>query len=172
MDRQRSALAARESDAQIRALAGRLLTAQEGERRRIARELHDGVNQELAAMAIALSTLDGRLPGDTASDLRREIAGLEARAVKAAEEIRSLSHALHPGVLEHAGLVATLRGYCGRFEGEHALPVTFRADGDLTTVPADVALCLYRVTQEGLGNVARHSGARHARVAVRARATT
>jgi two-component system sensor histidine kinase UhpB len=166
LERQRSARAARESEERIRDLAGRLLTAQEEERRRIARDLHDGVNQELAAVAIALSALDGQLPGDTTPELRWEVARLQSRAVEMAEAIRNLSHALHPGVLQHAGLVAALRGYCRRFEREHGLPVTFRAAGELATVPADVALCLYRVTQEGLGNVARHAGARHARVTV------
>jgi signal transduction histidine kinase len=165
--RQRSARAARVSEEQIRDLAGRLLTAQEEERRRIARDLHDGVNQELAAVAIALSGLEGRLPGDTASDLRREVARLQARTVEAAEAIRGLSHTLHPGVLEHTGLVGALRGYCRQFEREHGLSVAFKTDGELGSVPPDVALCLYRVAQEGLGNVARHAGARQAWVTIR-----
>lgn len=166
LERQRTARAARESEEQIRDLAGRLMTAQEEERRRIARDLHDDVNQELAALSIALSTLGGRLPDDTTLDLRQEVDRLQGRTVELAETIRHLSHALHPGVLQHVGLVAALRGYCRGFEREHDLPVTFRADGELGTVPSDVALCLYRVTQEGLGNVARHAGARHARVTV------
>jgi signal transduction histidine kinase/ABC-type uncharacterized transport system substrate-binding protein len=167
LERQRSAGAARESEAQIRDLAGRLLTAQEEERRRIARDLHDGVNQELAAVAIALSGLEGRLPGDVASDLRQEVTRLQSRTVEAAEAIRSLSHTLHPGVLQHTGLVAALRGYCRQFEREHNLSVAFKTDGELEPVPPDVALCLYRVTQEGLRNAARHAGAREAWVTIR-----
>jgi signal transduction histidine kinase/ABC-type uncharacterized transport system substrate-binding protein len=167
LERQRSVRTARESETHIRDLAGRLLTAQEEERRRIARDLHDGVNQELAAVAIALSGLEGRLPGDAASDLRQEVTRLQSRTVEAAEAIRSLSHTLHPGVLQHTGLVAALRGYCRQFEREHGLSVTFKADGELDPVPPDVALCLYRVTQEGLGNAARHAGAREAWVTIR-----
>jgi two-component system sensor histidine kinase UhpB len=87
--------------------------------------------------------------------------------VEAAEAIRSLSHTLHPGVLQHTGLVAALRGYCRQFEREHGLSVTFKADGELDPVPPDVALCLYRVTQEGLGNAARHAGARETWVTIR-----
>ena len=167
LERQRTARAARESQEAIRDLAGRLMTAQEEERRSIARDLHDDVNQELAAQSIALSTLSDRLPGDTASGVREEIARLQSRTVDVAKTIRHLSHSLHPGTLQHAGLVAALRGYCRSFEQEHGLSVAFRADGDFSGVAPDASLCLYRVTQEGLGNVARHAGAQHARVTMR-----
>jgi two-component system sensor histidine kinase UhpB len=117
-------------------------------------------------MSIALSGLGGRLAEASKSDAAEEAARLQARTVELGEAIRQLSHALHPGVLQHIGLVAALRGYCRSFEREHELSVTFRADGELAAVPADVALCLYRVTQEGLGNVVRHAGANRARVAL------
>jgi signal transduction histidine kinase len=145
-------------------LAGRLMSAQEEERRRIARDLHDDVTQELAAQSITLSTLTDRLPGEAPADVREDLTRLQARTVEMAKTIRDLSHSLHPGVLQHAGLVPALRGYCRGFEREHGLPVSFQADGELGTVPPDVALCLYRATQEGLANVAQHAAARHARV--------
>ncbi|MGH7358703.1 MAG: sensor histidine kinase, partial [Candidatus Rokuibacteriota bacterium] len=154
-----------ESVTQIQALAGRLITAQEEERRRIARELHDGVNQKLSALSIALTTLGRRLPAG-AADLTGELARLQERAAGLVEEVRQLSHELHPGVLQHVGLVAALQGYCEEFEGEHGLTMTFRADEDLGVVPVDRALCLYRATQEALGNVAKHAKARHVRVSV------
>ena len=166
LERLQTARAALESQEAIRDLAGRLMTAQEEERRSIARDLHDDVNQELAAQSIALSTLGGRLPVEATSELREEVARLQSRTVDLARTIRHLSHSLHPGTLEHAGLVAALRSYCRSFEREHGLSVTFRADGQLPAVPADLSLCLYRVTQEGLGNVARHAEARQARVTV------
>jgi signal transduction histidine kinase len=166
LERERAMRADRESQAAIRDLAGRLITAQEQERRRIARDLHDGVNQELAAHSIALSTLGDRLPDDATPAVRQEIARLQARTVELANVIRDLSHSLHPGVLQHAGLVAALRGYCREFEQQHGLAMTFRAQGDLGAVAPDVALCLYRVTQEALGNAARHAAARRARVSV------
>ena len=160
------ALERQRSETQVRDLAGRLLTAQEEERRRIARDLHDDVNQELTAQSIALSTLGKRLTDVTTPADREELARLETRTSDLARTIRHLSHSLHPGALQHVGLVAALRGYCRGFEREHGLSVTFESAGDLGTVPSDVALCLYRVTQEGLGNVARHAKAQHARVTV------
>src|SRR5262249_33672556 len=116
LERQRTAHAAQQSQEAIRDLAGRLMTAQEEERRSIARDLHDDVNQELAAQSIALSTLGDRLPGDTAPDVRQEVARLQSRTVDLARTIRHLSHSLHPGTLQHAGLIAALRGYCRGFE--------------------------------------------------------
>jgi signal transduction histidine kinase len=154
-----------ESVEQIQTLAGRLITAQEEERRRIARELHDGVNQKLSALSIALTRLAHR-PPSRAADLTGELGQLQQRAAGMVDEIRQLSHELHPGVLQHVGLVAALQEYCEEFESEHGLAVTFRADGDLGVVPIDRALCLYRATQEALGNVAKHAKARHVRVSV------
>ena len=159
--RQRAARAADESAKDIRDLAGRLITAQEEERRRIARELHDGVNQDLAALSIALSAIADGHPDTTPIDRRQQFARLQGRAVELAEAIRHLSHDLHPGVLQYAGLPTALRSHCRDFERDHGLSVTYHADEDLGTVPPDVALCLYRVTQEALRNAARHAKASH-----------
>jgi signal transduction histidine kinase len=164
--RQHAARAAAESAKDIRDLAGRLITAQEEERRRIARELHDGVNQDLAGLSIALSTIEDGLPESTPIGRRQELVRIQARAVELAEAIRHLSHELHPGVLQYAGLATALRSHCREFEREHGLPVTFHADDGLGTIPPDVALCLYRVTQEALKNAAKHAKASHVWVAV------
>ena len=142
------------------------MTAQEEERRRIGRELHDGVNQEVAALSIAFSLLGTRLPEGTAADRGARSLGSRTRTVELSEAVRHLSHELHPGMLEHMGLVAALRGHCGEFNREHRLAVTFRSDDELEIVPPDVVLCLYRVTQEALMNVARHAGASHVVVTV------
>jgi two-component system sensor histidine kinase UhpB len=159
--RQRADEAAQESARDIRSLAGRLLTAEEDERRRIGRELHDGVNQELAALSIALTALEQRLPDASA---RQEIARLQARTVGLSEEMRQLSHELHPGILEYAGLSAALRSYCREFDHGHDILVAYESSESLGLVPADVALCLYRVTQEALRNAAMHAKAGHVSV--------
>jgi signal transduction histidine kinase len=164
--RQRAERAAHESAKDIRDLAGRLMTAQEEERRSIARELHDGVNQDLAALSIALSALEGGLPEGTPADRRDEVSRLQRRTVEMAESIRHLSHELHPGILQYTGLAVALRSHCRQFEREQGLTIAFRADDDLGTVPSDVALCLYRVTQEALKNAARHAKASRVLVAV------
>jgi signal transduction histidine kinase len=77
-----------------------------------------------------------------------------------------LSHDLHPGVLQHAGLVAALKAHCAEFGSQHAIAVTLSAD-DLGDIPQDVGLCLYRVVQESLRNVAAHAGARQACITLR-----
>ena len=164
--RQHAEQAAHASARDIRDLAGRLLTAEDDERRRIARELHDGVNQDLASLSIALSVLEDGLPADTSDDRRREVTRLSARAVELAEAIRYLSHELHPGILQYAGLATALRSHCREFDGSHGIRVTYQSDDDLGHVPADVALCVYRVTQEALKNAAVHAKARHAWVTV------
>ena len=155
----------RRSNAQIQSLAGRLITAQEAERTRIARELHDDVNQQLAALSISLSGLKRRLPSE-AAEAQQEVARLQQQTIALSEAIRHLSHELHPGVLQHAGLVAALQGDCAEFGSQHGIDVTFHADAGLEEIPADVALCLYRVAQEALHNMARHAGARQAEVAL------
>src|SRR5262245_642643 len=155
--RRRAERAARESAAHIRELAGRLMTSQEEERRRIARELHDGVSQDLAALSIALNALEDGLPEGTPPERRQEVIRLQDRIVALSEAVRHLSHELHPGILQYAGLAVALRSHCRDFEREHGIKVSLREGDDLGTIPSDVALCLYRVTQESLKNAARHA---------------
>jgi two-component system sensor histidine kinase UhpB len=153
------------SYAQIQDLLGRLISAQEGERARIARELHDDCNQRLAAMAIAIDNLRrGGLNSKTAT--AQALEDLQRRVITLSQNLREISHDLHPGVLQHAGLVMALRGSCAEVSGVHDLKVDFDAPPDLDPLPADMALCLYRVTQEALHNIVRHSGARNAHVTV------
>jgi signal transduction histidine kinase len=164
IERRQVEAALRQSHDRIQDLAGRLLTAQEAERRRIARELHDGVNQKLTALSLTLARL-GRFPSSGAADLAVELGRLEERAAELVDDMRRLSHELHPGVLEHIGLIAALEGYCREIEKAHGLTVTFQAN-DLGAVPGDLALCLYRGTQEALGNVIKHAAAPSAQVSL------
>lgn len=151
-----------QSLAQIRNLAGRLLTATEVERTRIARELHDDVSQQLAALGIGLSALKRHLPND--SPVRDEVATLQGQAMRAADDLRALSHELHPAALRHAGLVPAMRELCAQYGRGDSMRAVLAAKPRDINVPHEVALCVYRVTQEALRNAARHSGAQGALV--------
>jgi PAS domain S-box-containing protein len=156
--------ALRRSRDQIQDLAGRLLSAQEEERRRISRELHDDMNQKIAALAIGIGQVHRRLP--PALGLSDQLAALQRRAITLADDVRRLSHDLHPAILQHAGLAAALRAHCATFGAGSGIEVALEIGAGLEGLPDDVALCLYRVAQEALRNTAKHSGARAARLAL------
>ena len=161
--------ALRSSDRQIRHLAGRLIAAQEVERARIARDLHDDTSQQLAGLAIALSGLKRRVSAltDDAS-LREDVSSLQQRAIALAENVRHVSHDLHPSALEHTGLEAALATYCSDLRRQQVVDVTFGSEGEVESTDRTLALCLYRVAQEALRNVVAHAHARHVDVRVRA----
>ncbi len=153
------------SHREIRHLAGRLIEAQDDERARIARDLHDDVSQQLAGLSIAFSGLKRRLGESRVSeDLHEELRGLQQRTLTLAQNVRHLSHDLHPTVLRHVGLVAALTTYCAELERPHGVVLTCSADGDATAIAPDAAVCLYRIAQEALRNVIAHAGARRADV--------
>jgi signal transduction histidine kinase len=153
---------------QLQDLAGRLVTAEEAERTRIARDLHDDVGQRVASLSIALSGLRRRLP-DSEEPAREEVASLQRQASGLSADLRQLSHDLHPGALEHLGLLEALRGRCDDVRAQTGIEVLLEAAGDWNDVPDAVALCLYRVAQEALRNVAQHAQARRAGIALERR---
>jgi PAS domain S-box-containing protein len=151
----------RESHARIRDLAGRLLTAQEEERKRIARDLHDDLSQQLGALSIDLFLLTRQLHAP-ADPLHGQILGLQNRITEIIDWIRNLSHDLHSAVLDHLGLSAALEFICTEFRQQEGMHLTLETRGDLATIPADIGLCVYRVVQEALRNIAKHAGATRA----------
>jgi PAS domain S-box-containing protein len=170
--RKRAEEAIRESEAELQAshreiqrLAGSLIAAQDTERTRIARDLHDDVSQQLAALSIALSALKRRVrDASPNAELQYGVSSIQQRAVALAESVRDLSHDLHPDVLKHAGLTATLASHCAGLSGVQGMAVTCTAEGDFESIEPEIALCLYRIAQEALHNVVKHSGARQAEV--------
>jgi signal transduction histidine kinase len=164
----RSETALRQSNAQTQDLAGRLINAQEEERARIARDLHDDVSQQVAGVAIMLSGLKRALRGPHAHPaLDETVAQLQERTSVVADAIRHLSHELHPGTLKHAGLVAAIEAHCAEIEKHHGLTVTCTATGEFDALDFDVSICLFRVTQEAITNIVRHAQARGADVELR-----
>jgi PAS domain S-box-containing protein len=154
----------REAYERIRSLAHRLILAQEAERTEIARDLHDDVSQQLAALGIGLSMVEARMADRT--NLREEVARLRQVASGLAEKVRHVSHSLHPGVLQHAGLSAAIASHCEAVAEQHAFLVRFETRGAFGDVPDDVALCLYRAVQQALRNVAIHASASRAWVSL------
>jgi signal transduction histidine kinase len=155
--------ALRQSYERIEDLAGRLIVAQEAERKHLARELHDDLSQQIAALAIGLGKLDRQLVGADGA-VRGQITKLEDRVVCLSERIRQLSHELHSSTLEHVGLAEALRLHCSEFAAQEGITVDLEIQDTPGPLSADAALCLYRVAQESLRNIARHSGAKSAEV--------
>ena len=153
------------SHQEIQYLAGRLIEAQEVERARIARDLHDDVSQQLAGVSMAFSGLKQRL-GEyhVSEELRQELVELQQQTLKLARNVRQLSHDLHPAVLQHLGLVKGLTSYCGELGRAHGVAMTCTAEGDFGAITPDAALCVYRIAQEALRNVIAHAGASRADV--------
>jgi two-component system sensor histidine kinase UhpB len=154
------------SQEELRNLAGRLVSAQEQERTRVARELHDGLNQKLAAATINLGVLQNRL-SEPAEVIRRQLGFLEQQLTGLAEEVRRISHQLHPPALEHVGLAPALESHCCEFEAQTGIRAVFELPNEPAQIPSDVASGLFRITQEALQNAAKHSGAREVRVTLR-----
>jgi two-component system sensor histidine kinase UhpB len=153
------------SHREIQRLAGRLIQAQDAERARVARDLHDDVSQQLAGLSIALSGFRHRLDALPAGeDLQADLRALHQRTASLAQNVRHLSHDLHPTVLRHAGLVAALTSYCAELERSHGTVLACSAEGDLASLAPETALCLYRIAQEALRNVVAHAGASRAHV--------
>ena len=171
-EHKRAEEAIRESEAALQAsnreivrLAGSLITAQDAERARIARDLHDDVSQQLAALSIALSGLKRRV--DIVSpheEVRTGIASLQQRVGTLVESVRVISHDLHPDVLKHGGLPLVLADHCAKLSAAQAVAVTCTAEGDFESLDSETAFCLYRIAQEALHNVIKHAGAQQAEV--------
>jgi PAS domain S-box-containing protein len=151
------------SEREVQALTARLIRAQEEERAHLARELHDDLSQQLAAVSIAISNLKKKIPAG-ADEALAQSSRIQQKLVHMAECIRRLSHQLHPSVLQHSGLTAALRNYCEEYAALTSHKISFRCDGFRASVPPAVSLCVYRAMQEALQNAVKHSGVNEAEV--------
>src|SRR5947199_831505 len=142
----------------LRAAGARRVAEEEEARRHIAREIHDDLCQRLAALGLELGVVRRKLPEDDPRRGDLDVAGTHLSEL--AEDLRRLSHDLHPAILERSGLATALRDHCAEVERRHGLPVRLSLDGAERPFPPDVALGLYRIAQEALANVVRHAGAR------------
>jgi signal transduction histidine kinase/ABC-type uncharacterized transport system substrate-binding protein len=148
-------------------LSGRLIDMQEKERSRLARELHDDFNQRLAILAIDLERASQTI-SDSPIETRQRLHELWNRASIIGTDLHSFSHRLHSSTLESLGLVLGVSSLCSEFAEQNGIQVDFTHENISRYVSSDIALCLFRVAQEGLRNVKRHSGASRAEVRLKA----
>jgi PAS domain S-box-containing protein len=149
-----------------RALTARMLRMQDEERRRIARELHDTTAQNLAGLCLNLSLLS-RSATHWSDKERESLATCRNIADQSLSELRTMSYLLHPPLLEELGLEPALRWLVEGFSKRSGIRVSFDLAAGLTRLPIDVELTLFRIVQESLGNVHRHSGSKVATVRIR-----
>ena len=155
----------RRSSENLRALTARLITAQEEESKRISRELHDDFNQNIAALVIGIETIKKQIP-ESAKTLPEQLTELQTQAETLSDDVRRVAHTLHPSILDHLGLVVALESYCAEFTQKTGIKTKFTHRNIRRALSKDVALCLYRVVQESLQNVRKHSDAKQAEVSV------
>ena len=147
----------------ISSVSRRLIEAQEQERSHIARELHDDLSQRMALLQIGLEQFEQDMPG-LSSRARQQLHDLAKASAQVSSSVHDLSHQLHPSRLDTLGLVASIRGLCREFSQRHKLRVLFVHDDTQGEIPKDISLCLYRIAEEALQNVLKHSGAEDAKV--------
>jgi signal transduction histidine kinase len=148
----------------LEVLAGRLIDAQEEERRRIGRELHDHISQMLGVLTIKVDQL--RADDAHTPRVARALDDLRHDASLITDDVHRLSHRLHSSTLDYLGLVTALHKLVSDFSDRYGILITFAHTSVPRPLPADVALCLFRVAEESLTNIAKHSHARTAQVHV------
>ncbi|MGZ9204925.1 MAG: ATP-binding protein, partial [Nitrospira sp.] len=153
------------TNAALHDVSGRLIHAQEEERSRIARDLHDDVCQQLVLMAIELEDLELR-PPSSGLQVSARCRGLWAKTREISAILHRLSRDLHPSKLDHLGLDTAVRSLCTDITRLHHVTIAYSCHGVPDALPKTVALSLYRVTQEALHNVVKHSRAREAQVEI------
>jgi PAS domain S-box-containing protein len=153
--------------AELRRLSGRLMTMQDEERRRIAREIHDGLGQELAA---AKMILDGILAKDKSPSLQQASVEASQLVDRAIQQVRTISHLLHPPLLDEVGLISALRWFLEGLTQRSGIEVDLEVQPhSLGRLKSDLETAIFRIVQEALTNMFRHSGATHGHVRVVAR---
>jgi signal transduction histidine kinase len=144
----------------LASVSRRLIQAQEQERARIARELHDDIVQRLALLAIRLEQVQQSSP-DVHAEIHPRLDELRNQTSEIANDVQSLSHELHSAKLEYLGIAAAMKGFCKEFGERQKVEVDFQTHSLPGALPPDFSLCFFRVVQEALRNAAKHSGARH-----------
>ncbi|HXW54591.1 MAG TPA: PAS domain S-box protein [Candidatus Cybelea sp.] len=142
----------------LQKLSGRLIEAQETERSRIARDLHDDISQKLALLSIELERATGRVYGSPAAT-KDSLEEIQQHCMDIAQDVQSLSHRLHYSKLDRLGAVVAIRSFCKELAKQHGLTIEFTDENVPSDLRRDISLCLFRVVQEALHNAVKYSGA-------------
>ena len=145
------------SRGELRDLAASLLNAQESERRRISRELHDDLSQKVAKLQFDIEILEQNVPFADTEDARKRLQSVRDQTATLANDLRRVAHGLHPSSLDHLGLTVALRSYTEEFSRSTAVQVQFTSRKVPREIPVEIASCLYRIVQEALRNVGKHA---------------
>jgi two-component system sensor histidine kinase UhpB len=149
-----------------RVLAGRLIDADEATRADIARDLHDGVCQDLVGVSMAAASLRRASGQIQDAQTQRALSMLHDDTRRVGETLRRLSHDLHPATLQLTGLASALKTHCAEVEQRHDVRVRFHCDGDFGGVRPDIVVCLFRIAQESLRNAVIHGNAEQLEVSL------
>ena len=147
-------------------LSGMLITAQEQERSRIASEIHDDFSQRVALIALELENAEEAIR-TSPDEAARQLQNISNSTGELGADLHTLSHRLHSSTLERLGLVPGVTALCKEFAAQQGIEIDFRSDNIPSSVDPDVALCLFRIVQEGLRNLKKHSGASKGQVRLR-----
>ncbi|HKN73757.1 MAG TPA: PAS domain S-box protein [Candidatus Acidoferrum sp.] len=150
----------KQAEEALASVSRRLIEAQEQERTRIARELHDDIGQRLALLTVELEQLRQVSP-DLSADLVQRINKLSSHSSDLASDVQFLSHELHSSKLEYLGLATAMSSFCKEFSDQQNAEVVFTHNEVPRRLPQDISLCLFRILQEALQNALKHSGVRH-----------
>ena len=162
-DRKQIEETSRRQEQDLSKLAGRIINAQEEELRRLSRELHDDLTQRLAALSLDAALIEKQL-NPSHSQAVKDLKDLRSNLSEVAEEVHDLSRQLHPSILDDLGLVKAVQAECDAFTKKTGIGLSFTPHDFPDSVPQQLALCLYRVIQEGLQNIAKHSRAKAASI--------
>jgi len=147
-----------QSRADLRALAGQLLTAQEADRRRISRDLHDDINQRLAMLSMELRRIE-KDPSNNPEPLRDGIRRVSENLTALSGDVRQMAYRFHPSILDDLGLLKAVRRLVNEFSDRTGIESSYVVKEPEGTLPPEMSICVYRVVQEILSNIARHAQA-------------
>ncbi len=165
LTRKRAEEELRESGEAFQSLAGRLLSAQEEERRLLARELHDDLSQRLAIISIGIGKLE-RLSGSVPDEVVTQLKEIRERVIDLSSDVHDISRQLHPSIIEDLGLDRAIQSECASFTQREGIRVRYKSKDVPAAIPIDTAVCLFRVVQEGLRNIAKHAKVKEANVSL------